>query len=73
MQADKIILSWTTGSIASIYEQAVIVAKQHKCPHVEFPFNGTKVVVTDRSPIKLTEEDATFIMESIGNNDYCYL
>jgi hypothetical protein len=73
MKADKIILSWNIGSIADLYIDAVEVAKQFKCPHVEFPFNGIRVIVTNRSNQELTGDDVEFILDSVRDKQDAYL
>jgi hypothetical protein len=73
MKADKIILSWNVGSIADLYRNAVEVAKQFKCPHVEFPFNGIRVIVTNRSNPELTGDDVESILDSVRDKQDAYL
>lgn len=73
MKADKIILSWNMGSVADLYRDAVEVAKQFKCPHVEFPFNGIRVIVTNRSNQELNRDDAEFITDSVRDKKDAYL
>lgn len=73
MKADKIILSWTAGSLDYLYKNAVMFAKEVKCPHVEFPFNGIKIIVTDRSYPELSGENFDFVLDCVRDKMDAYL
>lgn len=73
MKADSITLSWSCGTISELYEQAVRVAKEFKCPRVEFPFNGIKVVVSYRSLGVLDEGDYHFILLCVDDKKDVYV
>jgi hypothetical protein len=55
-KADKIVLRFQMGQFRDIYTNAVSVANQCDCEHVEFEFNGVQVVVSKESPDELTAE-----------------
>jgi hypothetical protein len=70
---DKIVMSWALGSVAEHFETAVVLAKEYKCAHVEFPFNGIRVIVTNRTRLDNINEDVQFILECVRDKQDAYL
>lgn len=71
---DKVIMKFQLGNVRNIYRDAVEVAKQFDCAHVQFPFNGVNVVVNSWCDNELSTENFIKIHDAVGNDgEYIYL
>ena len=73
-KAEKIILGYGFDSIQIQYHNAIEIAIEFKCDHVQFPFNGVNVVVSKNSPKEMTYEQLGTYQKALSTStDVIYL